>query len=170
MFDQEIASSWDRAGLVVLSSVLMLIGIIVYVRLSGLRSFSKMSSFDFSVTVAFGSLLAATAMSGSSLIDGLVAAGSLLGFQVLIALGRSRMNLSKIVDNEPLLLMLDGRFCEDNLKHSRVTLDDVRAKLRAANVLNYAQVRAVVLETTGDVSVLHGDDDLDVNLLADVRR
>lgn len=30
-------------------------------------------------------------------------------------------------------------------------------KLREANVLDLSQVRAVILETTGDVSVLHGD-------------
>ena len=31
------------------------------------------------------------------------------------------------------------------------------AKLREANALNFGQVRAVVLETTGDISVLHGE-------------
>ena len=31
------------------------------------------------------------------------------------------------------------------------------AKLREANVLDISEVRAVVLETTGDISVLHGE-------------
>ena len=170
MFDQEIASTWTRLALVVVSSTAMLIGVIVYVRMAGLRSFSKMSSFDFAVTVAYGSLLAGTATSGSSLLDGLVAAAVLLACQFLIAIGRSRSNLGVLVDNQPLLLMLDGRFLEENLRKSRVTRDDVRAKLRAANVLDRAEVRAVVLETTGDVSVLHGTSDLDADLLSDVRR
>jgi len=52
---------------------------------------------------------------------------------------------------------------------SRVTEDDVRAKLREANVFNYHEVEAVVLETTGDVSVLHGGSNFDNDLLADVR-
>lgn len=170
MFDQEIASTWSRLALVVVSSTAMLIGVIVYVRMAGLRSFSKMSSFDFAVTVAYGSLLAGTATSGSSLLDGLVAAAVLLGCQFLIALGRSRSRLGALVDNEPVLLMLDGRFVEENLLKSRVTKDDVRAKLREANVLDRDEVRAVVLETTGDVSVLHGTRDLDADLLSDVRR
>jgi uncharacterized membrane protein YcaP (DUF421 family) len=172
MLEQEIASTWARLGLVVVSSAAMLIGIIVYVRIAGLRSFSKMSSFDFAVTVAYGSLLAGTATSGSSLLDGLVAAAVLLGCQFLIALGRSRSRLGPIVDNEPLLLMLDGRFVEENLLKSRVTKDDVRAKLREANVVRRDEIRAVVLETTGNVSVLHGPQELDIDpeLLTDVRR
>lgn len=61
----EITTSSSQLGFVVVSAVLMLAGIIGYVRLIGLRSFSKMSSFDFAVTVAMGSVLAAVALSGS---------------------------------------------------------------------------------------------------------
>ena len=46
---------------------------------------------------------------------------------------------------------------------------DLVAKLREANVLDLKQVRAVVLETTGDVSVLHGDV-LDEILVENVKR
>ena len=60
---------------------------------------------------------------------------------------------------------------EDNLKRSRVTLGDLRAKLREANVTDLSQVKAVVFETTGDISVLHGQEVQEVQewLLADVR-
>ena len=59
------------------------------------------------------------------------------------------------------------------MRRAHVTRDDVRAKLREANVLDYSQIRAVVFETTGDVSVLHTDQadrELASDLLADVRR
>ncbi len=168
MISQEITSSWSQVGLVVLTSAAMLCGLIAYVRIAGLRAFSKMSSFDFAVTVAFGSLLAAVAMSNSSLVDGLVGAASLLAVQVLVALGRSRAGLSTVVDNRPKLLMAGGRMLDDNLRRTRVTPDDIRAKLREANVLNYDQVQAVVLETTGEISVLHGDGPIDLDLLSDV--
>nr|WP_274388191.1 YetF domain-containing protein [Salsipaludibacter albus] len=83
---------------------------------------------------------------------------------------RRRVNTSR-VENDPVLLMDGGRILEDNLAATRVTRDDLYAKLREANVLNLDQVRAVVLETTGDVSVLHGPaDQFDPDLLASVRR
>jgi uncharacterized membrane protein YcaP (DUF421 family) len=60
----------------------------------------------------------------------------------------------------------------ENLRRANVTEDDLRAKLREANVLTWDQVRAVVLETTGGISVLHTDDPdtrLEPELLENVR-
>jgi uncharacterized membrane protein YcaP (DUF421 family) len=62
----------------------------------------------------------------------------------------------RMMENEPVLLMRDGVVQEGNMRKTRVTCDDLFAKLRAANVLQLSEVRAVVLETTGDISVLHG--------------
>ncbi len=53
--------------------------------------------------------------------------------------------------------MAGNRFLDENLRR---TEDDVRAKVREADVQNYDQVLAVVLETTGDISVVHGDTEL----------
>jgi uncharacterized membrane protein YcaP (DUF421 family) len=60
----------------------------------------------------------------------------------------------------------------DNMKSAKVTHNDLRAKLREANVTQLLQVKAVVLETTGDISVLHNDDPnhkLDDELLLNVK-
>lgn len=168
MTSVEITSSWSQLGFVVLSAAAMLAGIIFYVRVIGLRSFSKMSSFDFAVTVAMGSLLAAVTLSGSSLTEGLVAVGALLLVQAAVAFGRVRFGAGSLVDNEALLLMAGSTMLEENMRRARVTGDDVRAKLRQANVLRYDQVRYVVLESTGDVTVVQGDGALDRDILTDV--
>lgn len=169
MFDTEITNSWTAIGYVVVSAAVMLCAIIATVRVVGLRSFSKMSSFDFVVTVAMGSLLAAISLSDSSLVDGVVAVVALFGLQAIIALGRRHAGLGRVVDNTPLLLMVGPRMIEENLTRSRVTADDIRGKLREANVRNYDEVRYVVIEATGDVSVVHGAGDLDPDIFGDVR-
>lgn len=51
--------------------------------------------------------------------------------------------------------MRGSEILDDNLKEAEVTHDDLRAKLREANVTQLSQVKAVVMESTGDVSVLH---------------
>ncbi len=169
MTSVEIASSWSQIGLVLVSASAMLLGLIAYVRLVGLRSFSKMSSFDFAVTIAMGSLLASVAMSGSSLAEGFVAIGTLLGLQFLLALGRSRWHApASVVDNKPLLLMAGSQVLHENLRRARVTSADLHYKLREAGLLNYEDVRYVVFETTGDVSVAQGDGELDPEILAEV--
>ena len=53
--------------------------------------------------------------------------------------------------------MRDGKVLKDNLKKSKVTESELQSKLREANVITLSQVKAVILETTGDVSVLHTD-------------
>lgn len=58
----------------------------------------------------------------------------------------------------------------ENLKKARLTENDVLAKLREANVLQFSDVRAVILEATGDVSVLHGSKEVNAQILKDVVR
>ncbi len=103
-------------------------------------------------------------------MDGALAIAVLLAFQAVIARVRRRMAPKSFLDNEPMLLMEDGRFRDDALAATRVTEHDVIAKLREANVTQMDAVLAVVLETTGDVSVLHGSGPLDERLLDGVRR
>lgn len=146
------------AGL--LLSGLALAVIIALVRAIGLRSFSKMTAFDFVITLATGSLLATAsgASSWSGFLQALVAIAALMGVQVALAFGRRRSHLViGLVDNQPLLLMRDGVFIDDAMAESRVSPGDVYAKLRGANIQSMSEVRAVILETTGDISVLHGE-------------
>lgn len=149
------------------------IAVIVFTRIAGKRSFSKMSSFDFAVTVAVGSIIASTVLSSSiSLVDGAVGLFMVYLLQVIAAFLRRFRFFSSLVDNTPLLLMDGSKILENNLKKANVTQGDIRAKLREANVIKLSQVRAVVFETTGDISVLHTadvDKDLECWLLKDVK-
>lgn len=146
-----------------LSALAMVLGTVMYARIVGLRSFSKMTNFDFAITVATGSVIGSVILSTGtaySVGNGLLAVGSLFLVQVIIAFTRSRSSaVMAVVDNDPLLLMKPGgELLEDNLAAARVAPSDVYAKLREANVLRLSDVHCVVLETTGDISVLHGSD------------
>ncbi len=168
--DSWLFTTWPTVGWILLSGLTMLLLVVAIIRVVGLRSLSKMSSFDFAVTVAIGSILGSVVASSSSIAEGTLAIGSLLGVQWLIAQFRRRSIGSFLVDNTPVLLLRQGRFVEDALDHARVTKSDVYAKLRQANVHSMDEVIAVVLETTGDVSVIHGEGPVDPELFDNVRR
>ncbi|EIE51522.1 hypothetical protein AL036_07300 [Salipiger aestuarii] len=156
---------------VLLSSV-ALCWVILMVRLVGLRAFSKMTAFDFVVTLAIGSLLAGASQADAwpPFFQTIIAMGALLGVQYTIARLRNGSDrFEAVVQNSPVLLMHDGRIITEALNATRVAEDDLIAKLREANALDFSKVRAVVLETTGDISVLHGDSVQD-RLLEGVRR
>lgn len=145
---------------------------IVLVRIVGLRSFSKMTSFDFIMTIAMGSLVGSAARSEHlpAFLQACAAMAGLFLIQFLIArLRKIWVAFGDAIQNQPLLLMKDGEVIDKALETSRVARGDLMAKLREANVLDLSQVRAAILETTGDVSILHGDR-LEPTLLEGVRR
>ncbi len=134
--------------------------VVALVRVNGLRSFSKMTNFDFVMTVAVGSLLAGASQSTSwaAFAQTIAAMAALFFVQYLTArLRKASDTFGSLMQNQPVVLMRDGKILDEALATTRVARDDLIAKLREANVLHFSEVRAVILETTGDVSVLHGE-------------
>ncbi|MGA9580415.1 MAG: YetF domain-containing protein [Allosphingosinicella sp.] len=134
---------------------------VLLVRIVGLRAFSKMTSFDFVTTIATGSLIAqaGTRSDWISFFQALAAIAGVFLIQYALAMARLRSDkVRRLLTNRPVLLMEDGKFLEEAMNSTRVSRSSVIEKLRAANVLDFSKVRAVVLETTGDLSVLHGDE------------
>lgn len=145
-------------GEILLRTLIAVVAIIALVRLNGLRSFSKMSSFDFALTVAAGSIIATVITTSGPPWPGLVGLAAL--FAIRFAISRARAifpQLTGLTDNTPLVLMHDGQMLDANLRAARVTRSDIIGKLREANALQFDEVHAVILEATGDISVLHGD-------------
>ncbi len=140
-------------------TALAMVWIVVLVRINGLRSFSKMTNFDFVMTVAVGSLLAGASQSTDwvGFVQTLTAMAALFLVQYLTArLRKASDTFESLMQNQPVVLMRDGEIIDKALAETRVARDDLIAKLREANVLDFSEVRAVILETTGDISVLHG--------------
>lgn len=170
-----ITTSGLALGYVLVSTVGIYLALVVLTRLSGLRSFSKLSGFDFAVTVAIGSLIATVLVAEDPpLIQGMVALAALYAVQIGVGVLRHRWSwVPALIDNEPLLLMDGEEVLHENLAEGSMTEADLRAKLREANVTALDQVRAVVMETTGDVSVLHAPQQappLEEELLEGVQR
>ena len=97
--------------------------VVVLIRLNGLRSLSKMTNFDFVMTIALGSLLATAAGADSWQVFGhsLAAQAALFFVQWGTAkLRRSSDAIETAMQNAPVFLMRDGEFCEDALDETRV--------------------------------------------------
>lgn len=165
-----ILPTWDGILGVLISAFCIYVMIIVLTRFGGLRSFSKASSFDFAMTVAIGSVVASSILNGSPpLLQALFALALLYGLQIGVGVLRQRWRpVQRLVDNEPRLLMAGPVILHEHMRAAQITEDDLRAKLREAGVHSYSDVQAVVLETTGDFSVLAGPDPPDADLFTHV--
>lgn len=155
----------------VLLATIALFWVVLLIRLVGLRSLSKMTPFDFVMTVATGSLLSAAAQASewSGFAQAMIATASLFATQFVAAVLRNTSDaFEDAIQNQPVFLFRDGSFIEKALEETRVSKGDVYAKMRKANALDLCKVHAVVLETTGDVSVLHGGQPPSREILEDV--
>lgn len=161
LFSTWFGASWGALLMAALSAVVIFLAVVAYARIVGLRSFAKMSSVDFAGTIAIGSAIATASLSKSvPVAQGATAIGALFAVQWGLSTLRQRSpRAADALDNQPILLMRHGELLEDNLRRAGVAVDDVRSKLREANVIELREVRAMVFETTGDVTVLHADPD-----------
>lgn len=173
MFTNALGTSWQTLVVVALSTSAIYVTLIVFSRIAGLRSFSQMSNFDMAAAIAFGSMMATTALSSDTpLVVGVVGLAVLFAIQWLLAQVRRWRGGERLLDSTPLLLMSGDHVLSDHLATAQMTRSDLRAKLRLAGVSRYDQVGAVILEVTGDVSVLvRNPDDPPMNpdLFASVR-
>ena len=144
----------------VILSAIGLSWVTLLIRIVGLRSLSKMTNFDFVMTVALGSVLAAavTTDAWDMLWQCLAAMAGLFLVQFSASkLRKESDHIEDAIQNRPVFLFKDGSFCDAALTRTRVSKSDVVAKMREANCLSFDACQAVILEATGDVSVLHGD-------------
>jgi uncharacterized membrane protein YcaP (DUF421 family) len=157
------------------STVATYVSLVVFTRLGGIRSLSKLSSVDFAHTVAIGSMTASIIlMKDPPLLLGTVVLGAMFCAQWVIGRLRRRLPwLMHRMDNTPIMLMKGERILDENLDKANVSRSELMAKLRQANVRAFSQVDAVVMETTGDVSVLADTSkaaELEATILEGVRR
>jgi uncharacterized membrane protein YcaP (DUF421 family) len=93
-------------------------------------------------------------------------------FLVQWLLAKARLGsdgFQNLIKNQPVLLMENGEFLKAAMAETRVSRSSIMEKLRAANVADPSDVKAVVLETTGNISVMQGED-FDERLLEGVER
>lgn len=171
------ASDWFGTDLstlayIALTAVGIYAAVIALVRINGLRSFSQMSAFDFATTVAMGTIVASTAVSSEiSLPEGATAVLVLLSLQSLVSLARRRLGFGAIVDNTPRVIMRDGEVLAERLAAANLTRADLMTKLRENGVSSLDQVKIVVMETTGAVTVIKDEGrELDARLLEGVEQ
>ena len=155
-----------------LSAIGFYIGLMLFTRLMGLRSFSKLSSHDFAMTVGIGSILASTIISDKpSLLQGLFAVAVLFLIQGIISVLRRKVKpLKALIDNQAIILMAHGEYLWDNLKEANLSTSDVQEVLRKNGIKSKTEIFAVIMETTGDMSVIKNDNVTpDLTLFNDIR-
>lgn len=151
--------TWDSFIRIVTVGLLAYIGLVFFLRISGKRTLTKLNAFDLVVTVALGSTLATILLNSQiSLLEGLTALGLLIGGQYIITfLAVRSKSFNKFIKSEPRLLYLNGSFLEDTMKKERINRVEILQAIRNQGKGSLEEVKAVVLETDGSMSVIQGE-------------
>ena len=125
------------------------------VRLMGKRQIGQMEASEFVVTMLVANLASIPMEDdGIPLIAGLFPILTVLGAElVLSTLSLRSVMLRKLLCGKPVILIENGRILQENLRRTRVTLDELSGFLRQKDVLDIRTVQYAILETNGLLSV-----------------
>ncbi|MCS0655711.1 DUF421 domain-containing protein [Cytobacillus firmus] len=149
-------SSWQDIWRVLSIGAMSYIFLVIFLRIAGKRTLTKMNAFDLVVTVAIGSTLATIFLNKQvSLAEGLTAYVLLISLQYIVAwLSLHSPKFNKFIKANPELLYYRGHFVESALKENRVLRSEVLQAVRSGGHSSMDEIEAVVFETDGSMSVI----------------
>ena len=87
--------------------------------------------------------------------EGIVAVAIIIGLQYLLAkIARESPMMERLINSRPTLLFYDGRFLDEALSKEMVTQEEVYAAVRNFRIENMRDVKAVVMELNGELTVV----------------
>ncbi|WZL72429.1 DUF421 domain-containing protein [Clostridiaceae bacterium 35-E11] len=130
--------------------------VLISMRLMGKAELAEMQPFQLVVTLMIAEL-AALPMEDTAipLVNGVIAIMTLLFIQVLISFINLKSEKARgIICGKPSLLIHRGMINEKELKHLRITMNDLVEQLRTKDYPNISDVEFAILETNGDLSII----------------
>lgn len=154
MSDWLVGQSDELVG-VVGKALLMYGTALVGLRITNRRTLSQWTAMDVAAAVAIGAIVGRTAIaSGQSYLVGAVALLTLLAAHAVVARGRRIPWIARTVDHPVRVLVHHGVLRRDQLRRCALTDDDVLAKLREEGVRDLGELRYVLYETKGDLTIV----------------
>lgn len=164
----EVFGSVGSLWWVAAKALLLYVTAVVGFRLGRRRTLAEMSAFDFVAAVAVGAIVGRIPSArGAGYLAGAVTLVTILVAHRLIARLRSSPAMARLIDHPPRLLIVDGRVREAELRRSGLTEADLAGLLRQRQIYDLSDVRYLIFEQRGRLSVVRAGAE-DGDLLSDV--
>ena len=136
-------------------TIILHLVLVTVIRLMGKRQIGQMEPSEFVVTMLVANLAAIPMQdSGIPLFSGVVPILTVLALElVLSGLSLRSLRLRRWLCGKPVILIENGNILQENLRKTRVTLDELTGHLREKDVLDLQAVQYAILETNGNLSV-----------------
>jgi uncharacterized membrane protein YcaP (DUF421 family) len=149
-------SNFDGIQRIVMIAVFSYASLVIFLRVSGKRTLSKLNAFDLVITMAMGTILATTILNSKvTWVKGTTAFLVLIALQYLVAKLTVRLPwFEKIIKSEPQVLFKEGEFKEEAMVRERVPKSAILQAMRSQGLGSMKQVKEVFLESDGSISVI----------------
>jgi uncharacterized membrane protein YcaP (DUF421 family) len=141
----------------VIRPALVYLFLLLLLRLTGKRTLAQITTFDF-VLLLIISEATQQALIGedNSMINGAIVVATLIGLNILMSLLKQRSKwFDRLLDDIPLVIVVDGKPLKDRMDKSRVDEDDVLDAARETHGLEHMdQIRHAILERDGRISII----------------
>ena len=136
-------------------TVILYLVLIAAMRILGKRQIGQLEPSEFVVAMLIADLASIPMQnSGIPLLSGLVPILTVLGLElVLSGFALASVRFRRLLCGKPVILIENGRPIQQNLRQTRVTLDELSSHLRQKDVLDMSTVQYAILETDGNLSV-----------------
>ena len=141
--------------MVIYRTILFYFALIAVIRGLGKRQVGQMEPSEFVVTMLIANL-ATIPMENPELgiRGGLVPLSIVFVCERVISLVCLKsIRLRRILCGKPVILIENGHLLQENLRRTRVNLDELSGHLREQGVLDMKSVQFAILETNGSISV-----------------
>lgn len=141
--------------MVVYRTFLFYFALIAVIRLLGKRQVGQMEPSEFVVTMLIANLASVPLEDWDIPVwGGLVPMGIVfLCERVLSLVCLKSIRLRRLLCGKPVILIENGRLLQENLRRTRVNLDELSGHLREQGVLAMETVQFAILETNGSITV-----------------
>ena len=136
-------------------TIVLYLVLIFGIRLMGKRQIGQMEASEFVVTMLVANLASIPMQDGGiPLFSGLIPILTVLGLElVLSGLMMKSILIRRLLCGKPVILIENGKILQENLRSTRITLDELTGHLREKDVLDVGSVQYAILETDGNLSV-----------------
>ena len=136
-------------------TILLYLTMIVVVRIMGKRQIGQMEPSEFVVTMMVANLATIPMEDdGIALFAGFVPICVILGAELVLSfINLKSSKVRKLLCGKPVILIENGNILQQNLRKTRITLDELTGHLREKDVLDINAVQYAILEVNGNLSV-----------------
>jgi uncharacterized membrane protein YcaP (DUF421 family) len=134
---------------------------LIFVRVAGIRTFGKKSSFDQVTTLILGTLMGNAIFAAKAPFFPLLLASLIfmLLHRLVAWITYRSHKLGNIIKGEPYLLVKEGTLQQNNLKKLFITKEDIEESLRlTGNKPTISNIKISYLERSGNISFVKNND------------